>query len=149
MTERTRPSAHEFRPTVSAAGKIASRVVSLLSQYTGRGPTRARTTMNTNVIVVVVHDVLTQPERNLVAAGEIEPVLAMRRRFQEIMREPAIAAIEEITGRTVTSLMSDLDPADDVGVQVFVLQPLPETNGSAVGEARGDDRRPDGTSSGF
>ena len=138
MSEEAR-SSPGFRPTMSAAGQISTSVVSLLSQYTGRGPTRARTTMNTNVIVVIVHDALTKPERNLVAAGELEPVMAMRRRFQEIMHDHAIAAVEEITGRKVISLMSDLDPRHDVAAQVFVLDPLPETHEFAVGEAHGGD----------
>lgn len=137
MSGTDRPSVTNYRPTVSAAGQISSKIVSLLSQYTGRGPTRARTTMNTNVIVVVVEDALTKPERILVQAGEIEPVLQMRRRFQEFMHAPAIAAVEEITGRSVKSLMADLDPAQDVATQVFVLDPVPETNEFAVAETAG------------
>ena len=120
--------------TESAAAQISTRMVQLMSQHTGRGPTRARTTMNTNLIVVVLEDALTRPELNLVRAGEGESVSTQRRLFQRVMRDEAVAAVEELTGRRVLSYMSDLDPENNVAAVVFVLEELPETGAVAVAE---------------
>src|SRR4028119_2263879 len=49
------------RGTLSAA--IPNAVVGLLHDYTGRGPTRARTTIGAATIVVTLRDSLTKAER--------------------------------------------------------------------------------------
>ena len=95
-------------------------------KHMGRGPTRARTTMSANLVVVVVEDALTRGEANLVAAGQGEAVANQRRLFQQVMRDDAIATVEELTGRRVRSYMSDLDPANNLAASVFVLEELPE-----------------------
>ena len=38
----------------------------LLSQYTGRGPTKARTFLNEDMVTIVLQDTLTKGERTLV-----------------------------------------------------------------------------------
>ncbi len=98
-----------------------------MSGYTGRGPTKARTTLNTNLAVVVVDDTLTKAETNLVAAGEIESVLQQRHTFDRTMRAEAVAAIKQETGRRVRAYLSDIAPEAAVGAHVFVFEPEPET----------------------
>src|SRR5579884_402857 len=51
---------------------ISNRVVSLISEYIGRGPTRARTYVHDDLISVVVRDTLTKGEQLLVASGKSE-----------------------------------------------------------------------------
>jgi uncharacterized protein YbcI len=108
----------------SLSARISTRMVKLLSFYTGRGPTKARTTIDTNVVVVVTDDALTTAERNLAEAGESESVVQMRRRFHKVMYSDAVALIEELTGRTVRVFLSDVAPEENVAVHVFVLEPL-------------------------
>jgi uncharacterized protein YbcI len=117
------------------AADISREMVKILSRYTGRGPTRARTTLNRNIAVVVFQDTLTKAELNLVAAGEIEAVLQMRRIFQGVMRDEAIAAVEGVLNRTVQSLTSDVDPLANIAVQVFLFEPEPEDHAVGVGAA--------------
>jgi len=73
-------------------------VVRELASTTGRGPTRAKTTLGENAVFVVLHDTLTRGERTLVAAGEGDAVLDLRRRWQAVMRDSCSRAIEELTG---------------------------------------------------
>jgi uncharacterized protein YbcI len=115
-------------PNMSVAAEISTRMVQLLSAYTGRGPTKARTTMNNNLIVVVTDDTLTTAERSLVAAGQIDAVLEMRRRFHDVLKAEAVALVEQLTHRKVRSFLSDISPADNVGAHVFVLEPLPDAS---------------------
>jgi uncharacterized protein YbcI len=105
------------------AARISNTVVRALARTTGRGPTKAKTTLGDNGIFVVLEDSLTRGEQNLSDAGEGEAVLDLRRRWQRIMRDELSHEIEQLTGRKVIGFMSDnhLDP--DLAVEVFVLEP--------------------------
>jgi len=113
-------------------------MVKLISRYTGRGPTKARATVNTNVILVVMEDTLTKGEQKLVAAGEQDAVRSMRRTYQDAMRAEAIGMVETVTGRTVISSLSDIDVERNVAAEVFVLEPRPDTGVAATVEAELD-----------
>ena len=82
----------------SLASAISNSVRQLVAEYTGRGPTRARTSIRDNLVVVLLADTLTKGERRLVAKGRDVRVLDYRAEFQVAMREDAIASIEELTG---------------------------------------------------
>ena len=57
-------------PTARAAAEISRAIVQLMARSAGRGPTKARTTLDAGHALVVVEDALTTGERGLVAAGE-------------------------------------------------------------------------------
>ncbi len=56
-----------------------------MRDYTGRGPAKARTTINGDFVAVVMQDTMLRAERNLVDAGKRDTVLSIRRSFQEAM----------------------------------------------------------------
>jgi uncharacterized protein YbcI len=112
-------------PAFSLPAAISKHVVRLFSEYTGRGPTRARTLISDNVIVCITNDAMTKGERRLVADGEAEAVRSIRRKFQSTMREDLVSGIELLTGRTVVSFMSDHDAYGDYAAEVFVLDAAP------------------------
>lgn len=120
-------ASHHNGATPVAAGEIAGAIsegiVGLLRDYTGRGPVRARTTIDHDHVLVVLRDTLTRGEQSLVADGERTLVLESRRAYQRTMRERAIGLVEEQTGRKVIAFLGDqhLDP--DIAVEVFVLEP--------------------------
>ena len=103
------------------AAAISNLVVGLTSDYTGRGPTKARTHLSENVVTVVLQDTLTKGERSLVNDGRSELVLGVRFAFQETMRAGLVEGVEKITGRRVHAFMSanHIDP--DMAVETFVL----------------------------
>jgi len=115
-------------PVISTDGPltaaISNAVVGLLRDFTGRGPTQARTTIGSDTIVVTLRDSLTKAERTLAARGQSLEVLAMRRAFQETMREELIAAVERLTMRKVEAFLSDNLYEPDVAVEIFLLVPL-------------------------
>ena len=114
----------ERRPgTLQAA--ISRHVVRLVAQYTGRGPTKARTTIRDNVVLCVTQDNMTKAERRLVEEGEEDTVVSVRRRFQTTMAEELIAGIERETGCRVVSFLSDHDAETDHAIEVFVLDRPP------------------------
>jgi uncharacterized protein YbcI len=108
------------------AARISTGMVQLMSRFTGRGPTKARTTVSTNLVAVVFEQTLTKGELNLVHAGQGEGVAHQRRIFQRLMRDEAVALIERLTERKVLSVLGDTDPESDVAAMVFVLEREPE-----------------------
>jgi uncharacterized protein YbcI len=106
---------------------ISEAVVRLMAQNTGRGPTKARTTIDGDLIVVVLQNSLTPGERYLADQNRGEQVLDMRRAYQDAMRTDCIDAIENLTSRTVTAFMSanHIDP--DLAAEVFILKPQSPT----------------------
>jgi uncharacterized protein YbcI len=105
----------------SIASAISGAVVGLMREYTGRGPTRARTYMNEDLISVVLQDTLTMGERSLVRDGEVDLVLASRKAFQRTMSREMIAAVEEHSGRRVLAFLSSNHVDPDIAIESFVL----------------------------
>ena len=105
----------------SKAAAISNFIVRTMSEYTGRGPTRARTYINDDIVTCVLQDTLTKGERSLVGDDLDELVLTMRRAFQGTMGQVLIDGVEEILGRKVVAFMSDNHIDPDVAVELFVL----------------------------
>ena len=106
------------------AAAISTAVVRVLAERTGRGPTKAKTTLGENGVFVVLQDTLTVGERTLVDAGEQAAVLDLRRRWQAVMRKELTDKVEELMHREVVGFMSDNHIDPDVSVEVFVLAPI-------------------------
>src|SRR5829696_263411 len=105
------------------AAAISNAVVRALARTTGRGPTKAKTTLGDNGVFVVLQDSLTVGEQTLADAGEGAAVLDLRRRWQSVMQADVSREIEQLTGRKVIGFMSDNHIDPDLAVEVFVLEP--------------------------
>ena len=119
----------ETHPRGAAANAISNTVVRVMSEYTGRGPTKAKTVISRDLVTVVLGDVLTKGERHLVEAGKAELVLRMRQEFQRTMREDLVSAVELVMERRVIAFMSDNHIDPDMGVEIFVLEPQEQEPG--------------------
>jgi uncharacterized protein YbcI len=108
------------------ASAISSNAVRMLHEYTGRGPTKARTTINRDTVMIVFADTLTKGERKLAENGDGETVLQMRHRFQEAMRDDLVAMVESEMERKVLAFMSTNHIDPDMAAEVFVLEPAEE-----------------------
>jgi uncharacterized protein YbcI len=88
--------------------------------------------------VIVLEQTLTKGEQVLVDKGRGENVLALRREYQEAMREEGSARIAALTGRTVLAMMSanHLDP--DLGAEIFVLDGPPAEHLAGTADPRAD-----------
>ena|SRR5436305_10012911 len=133
----------ERTAATSLSAQISNGVVKVLAEYTGRGPTRARTHISEEVITVVLRDTLTKGERSLVASQKRELVLAARSGYQEAMGPELIKLVEKCTGRVVSAFLSanHLDP--DVAVETFVLEPRGSFK-ATLDDSGSDGTQPDG-----
>ena len=110
---------------------ISQAVVRLHAEHYGKGATQAKTYVWDNVLVVVLRDVLTAAERTLVSVDRSDAVRQVRSAFQLSLEPTFRSTIERLTGRRVESFMSQVDPANGLGVEIFVLEPV---DGGAPGD---------------
>jgi uncharacterized protein YbcI len=118
VTDGTHPPASN-----SKNAAISNLTVRLLSQYTGRGPTRARTFLNEDMVTIVLKDTLTKAERQLVDSEHGDLVLSTRKTFQDIMGDDLITGVEEILQRKVIAFLSANHIAPDIAIESFILAP--------------------------
>jgi uncharacterized protein YbcI len=107
----------------TVASAISSATVRMVREYTGRGPTKARTYITEDLISIVLQDTLTMGEKSLVRDGHADLVLSTRKAFQETMGPHMIAVVEEISGRAVLAFLSDNHIDPDVAIESFLLAP--------------------------
>jgi len=107
----------------SPSAMISTSTVQLLHEYTGRGPTKARTLIHDDVVTIVLADTLTKAERTLVAGGSADAVLEQRHTFQNLMEDDLVALVERQLERKVVAFMSQNHIDPDLAVEVFMLEP--------------------------
>ena len=104
---------------------VTSALVGIHTQHLGRGPTTASTFHYRNVVVTLMHDVLTHAERTLSRGDHVDSITHVRHLYQRAMEPDFRDAIERLTGRRVIAFVSgnQLDP--DIAAELFVLdEPL-------------------------
>jgi uncharacterized protein YbcI len=102
---------------------ISNALVRIHRDYLGRGPTKVRTSVRDNIVVVLLQDMLTRAEQSLVVARKTDEVLRIRASFQQTMKDDIVAAVEELTGRTVIAFMSTNHVDPDLACEILVLEP--------------------------
>jgi len=105
------------------AAALSNAVVRCMAEVSGRGPSRARTTLGHDAVFVVVEDTLTRAEHELVRIGDEQIVLRMREGLQRAMRASLGSEVERLTGRRVIGFMSTNQIEPDLAVEVFILAP--------------------------
>jgi uncharacterized protein YbcI len=114
---------NERLPGSSLSAAISTAAVQLLHEYTGRGPTKARTTITDDLVTILFADTLSKGERKLVEKGGAERVLKLRHDYQDAMRDDIVAMVEKHVNRKVTAFMSQNHIDPDLAMEVFVLAP--------------------------
>jgi len=115
MGDRDRSSLGAMRATIS------NEIVRLQAEYYGKGPTRAKTYIVEDLVVVVLEESFTRAEKTLAQRGEREAIEHIRRRFQQQMTEEFTSVVEQATGRKVRVFLSETNIDQDVSVETFLL----------------------------
>lgn len=100
---------------------VTREVIRVQSESHGRGPKKAFSFHNGNVLVTILEEVLSPAERKLAGNGQSEAVIKMRRLYQDNMAAEMKQRIEAVTGRRVTAVMSDNHVDPDMAVEIFIL----------------------------
>ena len=104
---------------------VTSALVGIQTRYLGRGPTTASTFHYGNVLVTLMHEVLTHAEKSLTKTHQADAVNHIRHLFQETMEADFREAIERLTGRTVLAFISGNHIDPDVAAELFILDGPP------------------------
>jgi uncharacterized protein YbcI len=106
--------------------EITNRIVAFMREHYGRGPIKAKTYVLDNLIVCVLCCGFNPIERTMMAEGEPDRVLDMRRDFQRLMKRRYSEMIEQLTGRNVRAVLSQAHVEPDLMIETFVMDgPLP------------------------
>jgi uncharacterized protein YbcI len=115
------------QPPVTRHGDVLTAIsdglVGLFKEFYGRGPTRAKSYYQDDLVVCVLRGGFSPVEQTLLEAGRGAAVISQRMEFQGIMRKRFEAVIEDATGRRVIGFMSGNQQAPDIMCEVFILAP--------------------------
>jgi uncharacterized protein YbcI len=136
MTPRDIQSSPKTHGDVLTA--ISDGMVALLKEFYGRGPTRAKSYYEDDLVVCLLRGGFSRVEQTLLAGGRGSSVIQQRMDFQDLMRERFESVIEHATGRRVIGFMSGNQQDPDIMCEVFILAPtdlvddheIPETGPS-------------------
>ena len=102
---------------------ISDGLVALLKEFYGRGPTRAKSYFEDDLVVCVLRGGFSRVEQTLLDGGRGAAVINQRMEFQEVMRQRFEAVIEDATGQRVIGFMSGNQQEPDMMCEVFILAP--------------------------
>jgi uncharacterized protein YbcI len=101
---------------------ISTVMVGLFKEHYGEGPTRCRTYLHPDLVIVVLGGGYSAAEQTLWEAGKWYEVRQARMLWQDSMQAKFIGTIEEQTGRKVAAFMSANRQDPDLAVEMFVLE---------------------------
>ncbi|MBA3348901.1 MAG: DUF2294 family protein [Actinobacteria bacterium] len=123
--------------SADAAGDVLTAVsdglVALLKEFYGRGPTRAKSYYQDDLVVCVLRGGFSRVEQTLLEGGRGDAVIQQRMEFQELMRGRFTGVVEQATGRPVIGFMSGNQQHPDLMCEVFVLGPTDLVDDNDVG----------------
>jgi Na+-translocating membrane potential-generating system (MpsC) len=119
---------------------ISNEIVRLQAEYYGKGPTRAKTYIVEDLVVVVLEESFTRAEKTL-AQHEREAIEHIRWRFQQQMADEFTSVVEQATGRKVRPPTTCLMPA---GVMRHRAQDQQEGRGARDDKQEDQECRPEG-----
>ncbi len=137
QTSRSMPIQVTTDLSADAAGDVLTAVsdglVALLKEFYGRGPTRAKSYYQDDLVVCVLRGGFSRVEQTLLEGGRGDAVIQQRMEFQELMRGRFTGVVEQATGRPVIGFMSGNQQHPDLMCEVFVLGPTDLVDDNDVG----------------
>jgi uncharacterized protein YbcI len=100
---------------------ISRRVIGLMKEHYGKGPTGARTYHQGDLVVVLLRGGYTKVEKTLIAGGRGDVVSTQRRAFQQTIQPLMQKIIEEEMRRPVVAFMSATHNDPDLNAELFIL----------------------------
>ena len=115
---------------------ISDGMVALLKEFYGRGPSRAKSYYEDDLVVCLLRGGFSRVEQTLLEGGRGSSVIRQRIEFQDLMRERFEAVIADATGRRVIGFMSGNQQSPDIMCEVFILAPTDLVDDHEIPESR-------------
>lgn len=120
-------------PTRGAlVSQLSREIVQLHARLYGRGPTKARSYLQSDYAVCILEEIFTTAERTLIDTGSGDHVRDTRKKFQDAVKEEFIDVVERITGRAVRVFLSQVDVEANLALEFFIFDE-PVTPGKRSG----------------
>jgi uncharacterized protein YbcI len=100
---------------------ITRGLVGVYTESLGRGPKSASTFHYNNVVVTLMHGVLTPADKALAEANRDGEVVNIRHLYQKTMQAGFTAVVERLTGREVIAFISGNNVEPDIAAELFIL----------------------------
>jgi uncharacterized protein YbcI len=101
---------------------ISNAIVRLHKELYGRGPTKARTIYQDDLVICLLEGGYSKAEQTLHERGRDHVVTQQRAEFQAAVKDDFTRAVEELVGRPVSAFMSANHQSPDVMCEVFMLE---------------------------
>jgi uncharacterized protein YbcI len=116
------PMSHPETPGAPLLRRIETASAQIYHDLLGKGPTSVRATLDGDTLVVILEDIYTVGEHTLIAAGQVEQLLAGRAHMQRVVRPRCIEMVERLTGRRVRAFLGQNHVDPDIAAEIFLLQ---------------------------
>jgi uncharacterized protein YbcI len=102
--------------------QVANAIVRIHKRFYGKGPVKARAHLSEDLLTVRLEGGLTRAEQTLQHSGRTAEVVNARLAIAETIAAEYRAAVETAFYRSVRSYMTALDTAEDLQMEIFVLE---------------------------
>jgi uncharacterized protein YbcI len=96
-------------------------MVRMQKEFFGKGPTKAKSYMFDDMLLVVMREGMTTAERTMLEFGHPNQVRQFRQLFQDEMTEKLTGMVEDLTGRKVVNYQSQVLFDPDMSLEIFVF----------------------------
>jgi len=125
----------------SLLSRISNEMVQMQKKYFGKGPTKAKSYLLDDFLLIVMRGGLSNAERTMLDAGEENQVRSFRQGFENEMTSRLTGMVENLTGRKVLSYQSQILFDPDVVIEIFFFDDTVdarEREATAAGQSEDD-----------
>ena len=119
--------------------RISDEMVRAKKEFFGRGPTKAKSYVLDDMLVVVMRGGMTTAEKTMLDFGHRDQVRQFRQLFENAMAERLTKTMEKLTGQRIVNYQSQILFNPDIVVELFVFDTNIEEEGG-LAEGAPDDQ---------
>ena len=101
--------------------RISNEMVRAQKEFFGKGPTKAKSYMLDDMLIIVLRGGLTTAEKTMLEFGQADQVRQFRQIFENEMTQRLTDTMERLTGRKIVNYQSQVMFDPDVLVEMFVF----------------------------
>ena len=101
--------------------RISNEMVRAQKEFFGKGPTKAKSYILDDLLIIVMRGGMTTAEETMLRFGRADQVRQFRQLFENEMTERLTGMVEELTGRTVATYQSQVMFDPHTVVEIFVF----------------------------
>ncbi len=101
--------------------RISNEMVKAQKEFFGKGPTKAKSYMLDDMLIIVMRGGMTTAEETMLEFGHADQVREFRQLFENAMTERLTGKMEELTGRKIVTYQSQILFDPHVVIEMFVF----------------------------